>query len=349
MRPTSPEPSPDRKARLGVQRIGGLVEIPAVLSENSADAAAVFHRAGLRLSDFTDPETRTAYANIGRLVSECAAATNLEHFGLLAGARWRLNHLGVLGGLIGLAPNLGAGLRAGSAHQWLNAYGGVAFVRESEDVARVGYGVYLGDVTHTDYLYDLALAFEVAILREMLGDLWRPSSVLLPRSKPADPMPYREFFGAPVEFGASVAALRFPATTLSRRLPDGNPARWRDAMRDVEGFGTAELATRVRRAIRVMLTTNGASAEELAEMLAMHRRTLDRRLRDAGTSFRSELDHVRFAVAQQMLSTTASPLEDIAPALGYAEPSPFVRAFTRWTGMSPTRWRKLNSTGSARV
>ena len=98
-----------------------------------------------------------------------------------------------------------------------------------------------------------------------------------------------------------------------------------------------------------MLTTDSASAEELADMLAMHRRTLDRRLRDAGTSFRAELDHVRFAVAQQMLSTTASPLEDIAPALGYAEPSPFVRAFTRWTGMSPTRWRKLNSTGSARV
>jgi AraC-like DNA-binding protein len=51
------------------------------------------------------------------------------------------------------------------------------------------------------------------------------------------------------------------------------------------------------------------------------------------------IDAARLTAAQQLLAYTTAPLDTIAVMLGYAGAAPFVRAFTRWEGISPGRWR----------
>jgi AraC-like DNA-binding protein len=75
-------------------------------------------------------------------------------------------------------------------------------------------------------------------------------------------------------------------------------------------------------------------------MFGLHERTLHRRLRIAGTSFRQELDLARQSVSEQLLGSTSLPVCDVANAMGYADSSGFIRAFQRWTGTSPTSWRR---------
>ena len=348
VRPASPLTGFGSEQLAGVQRIGGLVEIPALLRELGADPGDVFRRADLRLSDFENTEARTPYANIGRLLGLCAAATQRGHFGLLVGARWRLAHLGIVGELMRYAQTVGEALRTGTAYQWLNAAGGVPFVFERDRVAEAGYGVYLSGVPHTDQIHDLVVALEVQLIREFCGASWKPSRVFLPRTEPFDSTPYTRFFGAPVQFDAEYAASRFPASLLGRKLPDANPAKVRELERHVAALGAEELVPRLRRALRVMLAFGDTSGDDLAARLSMHRRTLNRRLAAAGTSFQAVLDEVRFAVARQMLETTSLPLSEIANALGYAEASPFVRAFSRWSGTTPTAWRQAKSSRRVR-
>jgi AraC-like DNA-binding protein len=79
---------------------------------------------------------------------------------------------------------------------------------------------------------------------------------------------------------------------------------------------------------------------DVAQVLAMHLRTLNRRLRDQRTTFQDVLDRVRFAVANELLEDAAAPLPRIAAALGYSEAASFVRAFRRWTGVTPGAWRR---------
>jgi AraC-like DNA-binding protein len=55
-------------------------------------------------------------------------------------------------------------------------------------------------------------------------------------------------------------------------------------------------------------------------------------------------DEVRLAVARELLARTDIAISDVAAALGYATPSAFVRAFRRWTGGSPSAWRKEHRT-----
>jgi len=75
-------------------------------------------------------------------------------------------------------------------------------------------------------------------------------------------------------------------------------------------------------------------------------RTLQRRLREEGTSFAELLDEVRKNLALRYLADARYEAADAAFLLGYAELSTFHRAFRRWTGTSPGEWRR---TGRART
>jgi AraC-like DNA-binding protein len=97
----------------------------------------------------------------------------------------------------------------------------------------------------------------------------------------------------------------------------------------------------LRGALYAGLIRNAVSGDEVARQLHVHRRTLNRRLKDAGTTFQQVLDQVRFELAREMLSGTRLHVAEIAARLGYRVPSAFTRAFRRWSGSSPVCWRAL--------
>jgi AraC-like DNA-binding protein len=99
-----------------------------------------------------------------------------------------------------------------------------------------------------------------------------------------------------------------------------------------------EFSDDVRRLLRTRLTSHRCSADDTAERLAMHRRTLSRRLKDGGLGYRGITNEIRFEIARQLLQDTQVPLGQIAAVLGYSEASAFTRAFRRWSGRTPTAW-----------
>jgi AraC-like DNA-binding protein len=80
--------------------------------------------------------------------------------------------------------------------------------------------------------------------------------------------------------------------------------------------------------------------EAIARKMGVSRRTLQRRLADAGTSFRDAVDAARREVALAELARGASSMTDLAFLLGFSEHSAFARAFRRWTGKSPALWAR---------
>ena len=79
--------------------------------------------------------------------------------------------------------------------------------------------------------------------------------------------------------------------------------------------------------------------QTIADALHLDPRTLRRKLTEEGTSFRELTAEVRRARAGHMLETTV-PIETIARHLGYAETASFTHACTRWTGVSPSEFRR---------
>ena len=95
----------------------------------------------------------------------------------------------------------------------------------------------------------------------------------------------------------------------------------------------------VRRLLPDALRDGEASMEFLAARLKMSPRTLQRRLKDVGVTFKEVLDDVRRQLATSLFKEEHIGITDAAYLLGFSEPSAFQRAFKRWTRQSAGAWR----------
>ena len=78
----------------------------------------------------------------------------------------------------------------------------------------------------------------------------------------------------------------------------------------------------------------------VADRAGTNVRTLQRRLESAGVRFRDVLGECRQIRAQRELRNGKRSLLEISERLGYSDPSHFARAFRRWTGYSPSEYRR---------
>jgi AraC-like DNA-binding protein len=322
------------------QRVGPLAEIPALLRELGADPAPALAGASVALEMLGAQENRIPYVAIGRLLYECMAQTGCPHFALLLGQRTRLSHLGLPGQLVRHSPTLGAAIRTYAVYQHLDTQGMAKFLLEKDGLATLGNIVYQTGTEHADQIYDIDVAATLSVIRELCGSHWRPERVLFSHSRPADVGPYRRFFQAPCRFDSERTALVFPAAMLEQRISGADPRQLRILEARAQARSDFGLVFRLRRTLGVLLLAEAASGDEVAKLLSMHRRTLNRRLKAEGTTFKDLLDEVRFETACQLLDTARIPITQIAVSLGYAETSAFSRAFRRWSGTSPVERRR---------
>ena len=330
------------------QRVGPFSEIPDLLRELGSDPGEVAASAGLDAAALDTPENRIPYVAVGRLLHECAVKTGFEHFALLVGQRTRLSHLGLPGQLIRHSPTVGAAIRTFAVYQHLNSQGMAKFLLEKDGVAILGCVVYQKGTEHVDQIYDLDLAATLSVMRELCGGRWSPELVLFSHAKPTDVGLYRRFFQAPCRFDSERSALLFPAPVLERRLTDADSGQLRILEAQAQARDDFSLVFRLRRTLRTLLVAQAASGDEVARLLSMHRRTLNRRLQAEGTTFQELLDEARFEAACQLLDTARIPITEIAASLGYAETSAFSRAFRRWSGATPAQRRRIFQTHPGR-
>ena len=96
----------------------------------------------------------------------------------------------------------------------------------------------------------------------------------------------------------------------------------------------------MRAQINQLLVAGTPSVEAVSERLRLSRRTLQRQLNAAGTSFAEELDRARHELSLRYLADERISLQETAFLLGFSEASAFHRAFVRWTGQTPTSFRR---------
>ena len=112
----------------------------------------------------------------------------------------------------------------------------------------------------------------------------------------------------------------------------------------VQADANTTLTERVEQIIRSTLPSGHSSIEHAANLLSVHRRTLHRRLKLGGTSFKEILENTRKQIAGKRLRNSDTSIIQLAHYLGYSDNSAFTRSFKRWYGSTPQQWRdRLNS------
>lgn len=82
--------------------------------------------------------------------------------------------------------------------------------------------------------------------------------------------------------------------------------------------------------------------EVFSELIGISKRTVQRSLKQEGTSFREVKEALNFTFAKRVLIQRNSAVGGIAVHLGYADATQFVRAFKRANGITPLQWKKAN-------
>ena len=95
----------------------------------------------------------------------------------------------------------------------------------------------------------------------------------------------------------------------------------------------------VRKAIYVGLPMGRATIEQIAQVLGMNVRTLQRRLEESGRKFSDVINEVRRELVLRYMENSSYPLTRIAGLLGYSMSSSFTRWFTAQFGVAPVVWR----------
>lgn len=79
----------------------------------------------------------------------------------------------------------------------------------------------------------------------------------------------------------------------------------------------------------------------VAEELNLSKRTLQRRLQQQDISFAELRDQVRFHYSIDYLIKQHLSIDSISASLDFSDRTSFTNAFKRWTGLSPSTFRKL--------
>jgi AraC-like DNA-binding protein len=328
----------------GQQRVGPLAALPRLLDELGHDPASVTNAAGLEADVLSSPENVIGFREMGTVLAVAAERTGCEHIGILLGQRTSLRHLGLVARLMETAPSAKHAIIDLMNSQPRYVSGAVVYVHRASCVVYFGYAVYLQNVVGIDYIYDVAMSFGLRILKELgVNDVFE---VRFARAKPANAKLYQTYMGSKVAFDAEQYAFVLNDEALSRAPPQADPAAHAAASRELCHYQLVrpmKMSEHILRQLRFKLLFEPAGLDDTARHLAVHPRTLHRRLSSEGTSFHALSETVRAQIARQLLAGTDMELTQIAHSLGYSDSSAFAHAFKRWTGICASQWRARES------
>jgi len=202
-----------------------------------------------------------------------------------------------------------------------------------------------------DAAFDAQIATIFKISQIMLGPGITPVRVSFEHPEPGCKEMFTQFFGIAPIFNARETAIDFDRVICDQPAPSANPLLTRINDQVVIDYLThfehEDIVSHTRKYIIDLLPSGVPKQSQIASVLNMSLRSLQRRLSDAGTNFTGILNQVRQEMACHYLKSPGHQVIMITYLLGFSDPSNFSRAFKRWTGLSPQQYRQRYATAQS--
>jgi AraC-like DNA-binding protein len=312
--------------------------------------ATILARFGLTEEELAEPEGRVPSVVVYKLFLLLAESSEDPWIGatVARGTSPEIGGLGVVTYTCGRSATLGR------AFERLARY--LAIIDSAARFVQrpLAEGIVVGIDTPTEDAFEspqgtlFGLAMILQSVRSMTGQEIQPREVRLKLGAVDDLAGGVKAFGTDnfvfnAEENAIVldgAVLEMPLATADPSLAailDGYATRLLDGLAG-ETPDDDDILQRVRRTI-IELLAEDASLPAVAEHLKLAERTLQRRLKEEGRSFQELLDEVRQSLAERYVCDEGLTQAQIALLLGYSDVTAFSRAFKRWFGKSPSKFK----------
>lgn len=324
----------------------GLGPLPRML-ESARGAPAVervFRSAGVPLALIQDQNHKLPLQTLMELIQRAARELGDEGFGLRLGDAMQPEDFGPVVRYMLCAPDLRALLlRSMRAVSYLQS--GTEFTLQiHQGLVRWGYRVTepisFGRRHHADHVIKPMLV----ALRRYLSPAWRPIRMEVEYDRPRTWRHLEREFGVPVIFGTGNNAIVFKSRLLNRAVLKPTPLKqivtFRDLRQLISERPPQTYAEAAREVIKLRLLDSVVDIDGTAKLLRVRKRTLQRQLAEENLNYRELVEQMRMERAFDLIRETSQPITSIAHSLGYRDIVSFTHAFRRWTGSSPSQYRR---------
>ncbi len=303
---------------------------------NGIDAVKYFRRVRLPIAESEDPGSLLPEKPFWRLVNLVARDRNIPDFGNQVAVRYPWHRVETLAPLIGNCKNLKE-LLITFCEVASSQSSQVGFDLETRH-GRYWFAANGNPLIRNDVQMELyRLTCMIQLIQLATGSGWRPERVRLfmPNISLTNACPL--IATSQIEFSCRQTAIAIPDVVLKLPVRLEIPSsRVNLSSYDID----ADFLESLKLIVAIGIAHGECKIESIALTVDISTRTLQRQLIGHGTSFNKLLGEVRYELARESLIKTDQNIREISAKLGYSDHSHFIRAFKRWSGMTPREFRK---------
>ncbi len=317
-----------------------------------ADPGQLHELTGLGQDDLRDPDSRIPIIKYVALMRAGQRLCNDPALALHYSEEVDFSKFSIVGLLTHASETMREAFEQIARFSRLDAqYEGVNFAERFRLVPESEGLVWIVDTRSNPNLFPEAT--EVTFARMVCGPRVFDQSPFLREMHVTHPAPsyrdeYDRIFRAPVFFGSDKNALLVDEAWGTHKVAPGQRYAFgvlsehaNALLRELESSTTTR--GRVEALLMPILHTGEVRMTMVAEKLGISRQTLFRRLKAEGASFERVLDDLRHRMAVGYLQGRRTTISEASYLVGFSEPAAFIRAFRRWTGVTPNAFRAQRS------
>lgn len=324
-------------------RAGALAPFFSFLGTIGSPVEKLMRKANLPRAMQERPDEKISLFCGGAFVEAAAQLESLPHLGLMAGLRTDLGALGDYGRIISNSLTLYDAIHNAITYERLSNNCCKTQLIRKGGTASLHHLSEAGDQPNID-LYVLALL--IHMVRLATGPDWLPRRATIQSQGPTDTTEIPDLPGTILSFGSESTSIYFDDSLLSlplRNLSDRSSEIQTVALQRLQQSSIRhDFIGSLRQALMMYINDGSDNVDLAADLAGVSRRTLQRRLTEAGYTYFSLTDRIRFEEAILLLRDNVLQVADIGRFLGYTDPGNFIRAFKRWTGTTPLEFRRMH-------
>lgn len=324
---------------------GWAVAIARAIDYYGLDVETLFRKNRINYPRALDSNARFPVTRISKVLQAASVASGDECFGLVVAKYIRPTSWHALGISIWASTCIEESFERLIRHQRMfNTALSIRLEQEERGSALVmdypdAYKGLLHDIDMDAIMATVALTY-----RHIVEGHFCPLEVSLIRPEPRQKEQFERLFRCPVKFSAPTNRMLIDEEDLRKPLPGRNAelAMLNDRLITdyLARLDRHDIANQVYAKLMETLGERPPDQAEIARALYLSPRSMQRKLQQANTSYQEILDQLREELALQYLQQSHLPIGEIAFRLGFSKIGSFTRAFTRWTQISPQRYRE---------
>ncbi len=325
-------------------RAGSLEGFEALVLSLGGNPVDLFQQAGLTISSIRDPDTLISYPKMAKLLELSANACNADTFGLQLSTNQGLLTIGAIGLYMAQQTSILESLHVAIRYVHMHAQGAILILEPYNGGYLLSFQTAFCDLEQSQQLIQLSISLLYHMIKTMAGVQWEPDKISFSQKKPLSKKSiFTQTLHCPIDFCADYNAIFINERTLSLK-PNCDQEQLRQYISQHFKILTQNypdhLEAQICHSIRALLPTGDCTLKNIAAILDLHPRVMQKKLKAIQQSFSGLLEKTRNDIACNLIAHSHIPLTELALQLGYSELAVFSRNFKKRHGISPNQWRK---------